>query len=90
MALDMDRETVMNYSKIPDFMGTVKRHKLKIENDYEMALRENGRAGEIFGLKNFGWKDKSEVDMNAKHSFESASNDELDNKIKALMDAPKE
>ena len=61
IALNMDRDSVLNYAKDKDFFGTIKRHKLRVENDYEIALRKNGKAGEIFGLKNFGWKDKSEI-----------------------------
>jgi hypothetical protein len=29
-----------------------------------LALRKKGGSGEIFGLKNFGWRDKTEVDNN--------------------------
>ena len=61
MALDTSRETLMNYEKRDEFFDTIKRAKLRVENDYEIALRTKGGAGEIFGLKNFGWKDKSEV-----------------------------
>lgn len=32
--------------------------KLKIENAYEVSLREKGGAGNIFALKNFGWIDE--------------------------------
>ncbi len=82
MALDLDRVSILNYSKDTDFFSTIKRHKLRVENDYEISLRKNGRAGEIFGLKNFGWKDKQEIDMNAKHSMQNKTDDEIDNKIK--------
>ena len=60
LALDTSRETLMNYEKKEEFFDTVKKGKLRVEHDYEIALRKNGRAGEIFGLKNFGWKDKTE------------------------------
>ena len=39
-----------------------------VENSYEMSLRENGRTGDIFALKNFGWRDKMEVENNAEIS----------------------
>ena len=61
LALDTSRETLLNYEERDEFFDTVKRAKLRVEHDYELSLRANGRAGEIFGLKNFGWKDKSEV-----------------------------
>lgn len=62
MALDTDRQTLINYSEREDFFDTVNKAKLKVENAYEIDLREKGHAGNIFALKNFGWKDKTEVD----------------------------
>jgi len=53
------RLSLINYQGKPEFMNTVKNAKLRVEHSYEIALRNNGRAGEIFGLKNFGWDDKS-------------------------------
>lgn len=64
LALDTSRETLMNYEAKEEFFDTIKRYKTKVENAYELSLRVNGRAGDIFGLKNFGWKDKTEVDTN--------------------------
>ena len=62
MALDTDRQTLINYSEREEFFDTIRRAKIKIENAYEMDLRERGHIGNIFALKNFGWKDKTEVD----------------------------
>lgn len=62
LALGTTRETLMDYQKRDDFSDTVKRIKLVVENQYEISLRKHGRSGDIFGLKNFGWVDKSEVD----------------------------
>jgi hypothetical protein len=62
MALDTDRHTLINYSEREEFFHTIRRAKIKIENAYEMDLRERGHIGNIFALKNFGWKDKTEVD----------------------------
>ena len=64
LALGTDRATLVRYGKKEDFYNTIKKHKLRVENDYEIALRRKGTAGEIFGLKNFGWKDKTERDLN--------------------------
>ena len=33
-----------------------------VESSYEIDLKKHGRSGTIFALKNFDWKDKSEVD----------------------------
>lgn len=64
LALDTNRQTLMNYEDREEFFDTIKKLKTKVENQYEISLRKNGRSGDIFGLKNFGWKDKSEVDQN--------------------------
>ena len=55
----------------------IKSAKLKVENDYEIALRKTGRAGDIFGLKNFGWKDQQDIKVDAEVKHE-ASQDLLD------------
>lgn len=63
LALDTDRTTLINYENRDEFFDAIKRAKTRIENAYELSLRVNGRAGDIFGLKNFGWSDKSEVEQ---------------------------
>lgn len=62
LALDTTRQTLVNYEERDEFLDTIKKLKTKVENQYEISLRKNGRSGDIFGLKNFGWKDKSEVE----------------------------
>lgn len=53
------RDTLKEYMRRPEFSDTVKRAKLRIEHDYELALREGkNTAGSIFALKNFNWSDK--------------------------------
>jgi len=66
-ALDMDRRTLLNYSKDEKFFPTIKKAKLKIEQQ----LEENALIGEanatftIFNLKNnYGWKDSVEKNNN--------------------------
>jgi len=58
-----DRASFYDYEKKPEFTHTIKASRTKIEQDYEKSLRKNGRAGDIFGLKNFGWSDKTEIDQ---------------------------
>lgn len=41
-----------------DFVDSIKKALLIVENNYELSLKENGRSGDIFALKNFGWEDK--------------------------------
>ena len=66
LALDTTRQVLINYEQKDEFIDTIKKYKSMIENDYELSLRKQGRSGDIFGLKNFGWKDKSELDQNNK------------------------
>ena len=43
---------------------SVKRGRLYVEMAYERHMhREGGHAGPIFALKNFGWTDKSELEI---------------------------
>lgn len=64
LALDTYRDVLMDYQNKDEFSNTVKRAKQIIENAYEKRLIQNGRSGDIFALKNFGWVDKQEVDAN--------------------------
>jgi hypothetical protein len=56
------KQLLNDYEKRKGFDEIVIRAKLIIENAYEISLRQNGNAGDIFGLKNFGWRDKTEVE----------------------------
>jgi len=62
LALDTTRQTLVNYENRDEFLDTVKKLKTKVENSYELGLRKRGGAGDIFGLKNFGWSDKIETE----------------------------
>ena len=66
IALDTTRETLIDYGKRDEFSDTIKNAKDRVANEYEKDLRKKGRSGDIFALKNFGWKDKQEQDI--KHS----------------------
>ena len=63
MALEMSREGVIRYENKDEFRDTIKKAKQKVENSYELRLIKNGRAGEIFALKNFGWTDRQETEI---------------------------
>ena len=60
------RQALLNYEDKEEFVDAVKSAKLRIEQAYEKSLRKNGRAGDIFGLKNFGWRDKQEHEHSGK------------------------
>ena len=62
LALDLDKKNFYEYEKREGYENIVKRARMIVENSYEMSLRENGRTGDIFALKNFGWVDKQEVE----------------------------
>ncbi len=63
LALDTSRETLMEYEERPDFVDTIKKYKEMVHNAYEIDLRKKGRSGDIFALKNFGWKDQVHNDF---------------------------
>lgn len=64
--LDTTRETMSEYEKKPQFSDSLKKAKQLIEHAYELRLIARGNAGDIFALKNFGWKDKQEIEGNIK------------------------
>lgn len=72
LALDTTRDLLCDYNNIPEFSDAVKKAKTIVENSYEISLRENGRSGDIFALKNFGWKDKTEQEVTVHTSVADA------------------
>ena len=65
--LEIDRKTLLNYSKKEEFFLTIKRARDKVEMDVDRRLNDKNAftPGLIFNLKNnFDWKDKSEIDQN--------------------------
>ena len=80
-ALDMDRRSLLNYSKDEKFFPTIKKAREKVEQQ----LEENALMGKanstftIFNLKNnYGWRDTVEV----KNDSELSKLDELLGEIK--------
>ena len=66
LVLDLTREGLINYEKKDEFADTVKRAKQRVEAFTTQRLFMNNPTGSIFNLKNnFGWKDKSEVGLEA-------------------------
>lgn len=63
LALDTSRETLCNYEDREEFFDAIKKAKLTVQNAYEKRLVKRGNGGDIFALKNFGWKDKTETDI---------------------------
>lgn len=61
--LDTSRETLCDYQTKDQFSDVIKKAKLRVENAYEIGLQSANPAGKIFVLKNMGWKDRQEVDV---------------------------
>lgn len=61
--LDTSRETLREYKERPEYVDSLKKALLRIENGYEVDLKKRGQAGTIFALKNFGWTDKQEFEQ---------------------------
>lgn len=62
LAIGTSRGVLDEYKKREGYEDIVTRAKLYVEHAYEVSLRKNSRSGDIFGLKNFGWKDKQELE----------------------------
>lgn len=74
LALDTCRQTLLNYEERPEFVDTIKKAKLIVENYYEERLLEAACTGAIFSLKNnFGWKDKQEHELTHKNYFDDSA-----------------
>ena len=56
------RQSLYDYIKRGEFSYTIKKAATLIEKHYE-ELTQSGISTAIFALKNFGWKDKTEVEQ---------------------------
>ena len=68
--LGINKDTFYEYAKRDDYKYVINQARLMVENSYELSLKKNGRAGDIFALKNFGWKDKQEIESNFNLTYE--------------------
>lgn len=57
------RQSFYDYEKKSEFTYTIRKVRLFIEQHYEEMLQTGNTVGAIFALKNFGWKDKQEVEQ---------------------------
>ena len=67
--LDMDRKTLLTYSKEQEYFHTINRARRKVELAIEKRLLSDkgGATGAIFNLKNnFGWKDETSQELTHK------------------------
>ena len=81
LALDICRDTLLEYAKSEEFSDTIKKAKLKVENYLEKHLiTDSSTTGIIFNLKNnFGWTDKQQLEHSGSinNPFEGLSTEEL-------------
>jgi len=66
------RQSIDEYLNYPGFSYSVKRAKLLVENAYEKDLHSGKPVGAIFALKNFGWRDKQELELGGSEEFLAA------------------
>jgi DNA-packaging protein gp3 len=59
------RQSLEDYKKKEGFSYPIKKALLTIEKYYEQSITGKNPAGAIFALKNFGWKDKQEIEQKA-------------------------
>lgn len=62
------RQSFYDYEEREQFSYTIKKARLRIENNYEQHLFSKAYPGAIFALKNFGWKDKQEIEHSGDQS----------------------
>lgn len=68
----VSRQSMLDYEKREEFSCTIKKARTRIEKEYEKQLHNDKCAGAIFALKNFGWKDKVELEHNVEKSTKDA------------------
>jgi len=80
-----DRQSLYDYqSKNEEYSCIIKRARTKAERVYEQLLQD-GNSGAIFALKNMGWTDKQEINLNQKTDLSSLSTEELVKRAEALI-----
>lgn len=67
--LDCDLETIRDYKERDEFSAPLKKAYLRVQHGYENRMYEGNPTGAIFALKNFGWKDKQEVENSGETSM---------------------
>lgn len=88
--LDTDKWTLKNYVHKDGFSASIKRAMLKVENAYELALRQSGKSGDIFALKNFGWRDDSRIEISGQFDISHVITEFVGREITALSDSEME
>lgn len=58
-----ERKSLIDYSEKAEYVHTIKKAKMRVENAYEKRLVARGNWWDVFALKNFDWTDKQEIDQ---------------------------
>ena len=66
----IDRQTIYNYKAKDEYFGTISKFVKWIMMNYEEVAITQGKAGVIFLLKNYGYTDKQEIELNQKAEIE--------------------
>lgn len=66
--LGICKDTFYEYAKRDEYKNAINQARLRIENSYELSLKDKGRTGDIFALKNFGWRDQQEITADIKQT----------------------
>jgi len=80
------RQSLYDYEKHKEYSYIIKKARLRIENSYEESLRDPSikATGPIFALKNMGWKDSKDIELNTTNNEKPLTREE---KIKKLIES---
>jgi hypothetical protein len=79
--LDVDRQTIYNYSYKDEFFDIIKKARNRIVMNLEEEAIINGKAGTIFVMKQYGYKDKQEIEGNIESALFVKALDKFTDKI---------
>lgn len=74
-----NRQSLLDYEKHEEYSDVIKRAKTRVEHEYEKKLSGDKPTGSIFALKNFGWKDKTELEHTAPQGISITYNNQAGN-----------
>jgi len=60
----IDKKSLRDYKAKEEFSPLIKKALTVVEMNYEEMLGDKSCTGAIFALKNMGWMDRSEIDLN--------------------------
>ena len=66
------KQLFADYGRREGYAEIVADARAFVEDSYERDLRKKGGAGNIFALKNFGWKDQQDLNVEGKMTLDDA------------------